>query len=428
MPRLATALLLAATTTAQIPTDPHLVLTRLPGTNPAAQLLEVDPTSGQFTTLGRFPSDTLVPLAVTLDPYDASPIVALANSATQSRIVRIERFSGSLVEFHVADVPGPVTSLAVKNNDLLAAVDGSNGGLYRMPRRGGAASVIVAQANATALQGFGPYGTIVMLAWTGRPGTATADSGIVFLDWTTGAFLLGPHTFTNPAGLELTGAFDLPTGVPRQIVSFGDGTFALFAGLIGPPQPVPTSPVIPPGGAVAMHQVGGNGQTPLVLGGAPHPHLYDVDPWLGFVTQRSVALPGAPVDFVAGLAQGAQGAPFGQRCGATQLFCGWSGLQQPGSTFTMTVLGPPNDHAVLVIGLSDFLFGAFPYPLPGGCPLEVSPDAVVLHLLGTSGNSGQAIMVPPGPAFLDVRLFSQWLHLDANGISTSEAAAHLIGP
>jgi hypothetical protein len=296
-----------------------------------------------------------------------------------------------------------------------------------MPRRGGPASIVVAQANVTALQGFGPYGNIVMLAWTGRPGTAAVDSGVAFVDPTTGATLFGPLTFSNPTGLEVTGAFDLPTGVPRQLLSFADGTFALFAGLIGPPQPVVTSPVIPPGGAVAMRQIGGNGQAPMMLGGASYPHLYDVDPWLGFVTPRSVALPGSPVDFASGLEQGPQGLQFGQRCGATALFGSWSGIPQPGNTFTITVLGPPNDHAVLVIGLTDFAFGAFPFALPGGCPLEVSPDAVVLHLLGTSGNSGQSIAVPPGPAFLGVRLFNQWLHLDAAGISVSEGAVLRIG-
>ena len=100
--------------------------------------------------------------------------------------------------------------------------------------------------------------------------------------------------------------------------------------------------------------------------------------------------------------------------------------QQPGSLL-LTVLGPPNDHAVLVVGLTDFGFGAFPFPLPGGCHLDVSPDAIVLRLLGSAGASGQTIVIPPGPAFLGVRLFNQWLHLDATGISTSEAAIHRIG-
>ena len=427
MPRLAAVLLLAATATAQIPTYPHLVLTRLAGSNPAAQILEVEPTTGAAQPLGRFPSDVMLPLAVTIDPFDGSPIVALVSAGTQSRIVRLERSGAAFLEFHITDVPGAVTGMAVQQNDLLVSVDGSNGGLYRMGRRGGAPTVVLAQSNTTAMHGYGPYGTIALIAWTGRPGTAAIDSGVALVDTTTGAMLLGPHTFANPTGLELTSAFDLPTGVPRQLLSFADGTFALFAGLIGPRQPVVTSPVIPAGGAVAMHQIGAYGFSPLAVGGAPYPYLYDVDPWLGFVTVRSVALPGAPVDFVSGLDRGAQGLQFSERCGTISLFGGWSGLQQPGNSFALTVQGPVNGYAVLAIGLTDFAFGAFPFALPGGCLLEVSPDAVVFHLLGASGAASQSIAVPAGPAFLGVQLFNQWLHLDVAGISVSAAAAHRIG-
>ncbi|MBM4059630.1 MAG: hypothetical protein FJ265_00825 [Planctomycetes bacterium] len=425
MKRLAIAVL-GASLGAQVPTYPHLVLTQLPG-SPAAQLVAVDAATGVPTALGRFPSDTLPPRAVAIDPYDGAPIVALDLGPALSRIVRLESAGAGFAEFLVADLPGPVKSLCVQQDDLLAAVDAPGLGLYRVPRRGGVPALAVAQPNLTALHGFGPGDSYALLAWTGRPGSAAPDSGTVLVDVATGTAHLGPNTFPNPGGLLLTGAIDLPTGVPRQLLSFADGTFVTFAGMIGPPVPVTPSQPIPAGGATAMHPLGAYGFTPVVLGGVSFPFLYTLEAWSGSVTLLSAALPGDPVDFATGLERAAVGLRHAPACGAPALRQGWSGLQQPGSTFVITVQGPANDHAVLVVGLTDFAAGMLPYPLPGGCALSVFPGATVLRLLGATGFASQAVAVPPGPGFLGTVLHCQWTHFGAAGVSVSDAVAHRIG-
>mgnify|MGYP002784868201 CR=1 FL=1 len=420
------AALLTTTLLAQTPTYPHLVLVQPGGASPATLILSVDTTSGVVLPLAGFPSDSLPPLAITIDPYNGDPLLALGFGAL-SRLVRLQANGTGFLEVHLADVPGVVTGLAVQQDRLLATVDGSSGGLYRLPRRGGSAQLVHAQPNATALHGYGPYGTVALLGWTGRPGSGAIDSGVVLVDCDTGQAVLGPHTFPNPAGLTLNGAFDLPTGVPRQLLSFADGTFALFAGLIGPPQPVPTAPAIPPGGAVAMHQVAAYSFAPLVLGGSAFPFLYEVDPWTGNVSLRSPALPGTPIDFAAGLERGAQSLEYRARCGPVLLWHNVQGIPQPGNTLTIGLQGLPNDHGVLVLGLSDFASSGAPLPLPGGCELDVTPDAVVVRLTDALGVASQPIAVPPGTGFLGVSLFAQWLHFAPFAISVSGALVHRIG-
>ena len=420
------AALLATTLVAQTPTYPHLVLTRPAGTSPATQVLSVDTTTGAVLPLSGFPSDSLPPLAITIDPYNGDPLLAL-DLGTVSRLVRLQASSGSFAEFQLTDVPGTVTGLAVQQDHLLATVDGAAGGLYRLPRRGGSAQLVYPQPNATTLYGYGPYGTVALLGWTGRPGTGAPDSGVVLVDSGTGQALLGPHSFPNPTGVTMTGAFDLPTGVPRQLLSFADGTFALFAGLIGPPQPVVTSPVVPAGGAVAMQQVGASGIAPLVLGGGAFPFLYDVDPWTGNVSLRSTALPGTLVDFATGLERGAVSLQYRADCGPVTLTQAVQGVPQPGNTFTIQVQGPANLGAVLTLGLSDSFGGTLPFPLPGGCELDVYPDATALRVTDAFGAASQPIAVPPSPGFLGVVLFAQWLHFGPQSISVSNAIAHRIG-
>ena len=420
------ATLLATTLVAQSPTYPHLVLTRPAGTSPATQVLSLDTTTGAVLPLSGFPSDNLPPLAITIDPYNGDPLLAL-DLGTVSRLVRLQSNGTGFVEFRLTNVPGTVTGLAVQQDHLLATVDGATGGLYRLPRRGVSAQLVYAQPNTTTLHGYGPYGTVALLGWTGRPGSGAPASVVVLVDSETGQALLGPHHFPNPTGLDLTGAFDLPTGVPRQLLSFADGTFALFAGLIGPPQPVVTLPVIPAGGAVAMHQVAAYSVAPLALGGSAFPFLYEVDPWTGNVSLRSPALPGTPIDFASGLERGAQSLEYRARCGPVSLSKTVQGLPQPGNTLTIGLQGLANDHAVLALGLADFAGGGSPLPLPGGCDLDVVPDAAVLHLTDAFGVASQPIAVPAGPWFLGVVLFAQWLHFDPLAISVSGAFAHRIG-
>ncbi len=419
------AILLAAPLAAQATAYPHLVLTRLPGTNPAAAIVAVDTATSTITPLGRFATDNLPPLAITLDPFDRHLLVALDLGTGNSRIVRLERIGSAFIEHPMFDLPGRITAMTVSGEALLAASDGG-GGLWRAPRRGGQTTLAYPQVNLTAMHGYGYGGTALLLAWTGRPGTAAPDCGVVIVDAATGTPFLGPHTFANPTGQELTGAVDLPTGVPRQLLSFADGSFWLFAGLIGPPTQVPTSVMIPPGGAAALAPSSPFGSPGLALGGSAFPHLYEVDFWTGTVTLRCPALPGDPVDFCNGGERAAQALVMSERCGPVTLQHGWSGSPQPGSTLSIEVLGPPTAPLFLVVGLSDF--PGLPIPLPGGCVVDVAPDAVSFVLSSpTTGLASRSIAVPPGPAFLGTILFAQWLHLGPTSLSASSAIAYQIG-
>lgn len=426
--RLLVPLLLAGVGAAQA-TFPHVVLTELPGGTTRAQLVAIDPGSGAATPLAGFASDAQVPLAVTIDPYDGDLLVALAAGSGQSAIVRLDAVGGALAEFPLATLPGPVVDLTVLGGDLLVAVDAPGGGLYRAPRRGGPAALVLAQPNLTAMQAYGPAGSVVTLAWTGRPGTAQPDSGTGLFDVGAGAFVFGPHAFPNPTGRVTTGVVDLPTGVPRQVLAFDDGAFALFAGLLGPGlMPIATTPAIPPGGAVALHAASPYSVAPLGLGGAAHPFLYELDPWSGTVTRRSAALPGAPVDVAPGLERIAISQGYGAPCGAVALAHVWSGLPQLGASVVSTVHGPANALVLLAGGLDDFAAGLLPATLPGGCPLEVAPDVVLALVTGATGFAQHALTIPPVPTLVGATAFLQWAHYDAAGLSTSAAAAHRIGP
>ncbi|MCC7066726.1 MAG: hypothetical protein IT456_28280 [Planctomycetes bacterium] len=408
---------------AQTPTFPHLVLAAHPSGNPAAEILEVDTAAGMFASLGRFPADVLPPLAITMDPFDRHLLVALNLGTNLSRIVRLERTPTGLIQYAMCDVPGAVSSMHVNGESLVVASDGGQG-VWNAPRRGGNASLALAQDNLTAMHGYGANSAPILIAWTGRPGTGATTSGTAVVDSATGQFYLGPDTFLNPTGLLLTGAVDLPTGVPRQLLAFADGSFSLFTPATGAPQVVNTSIAVPPGGAVAMLP-GPLAGFPTVLGGTALPRLYSIDPFSGAVTFLSPPLPGSPIDFCSGGASGAQGLQFSNRCGPMTLFQGWTGLEQPGSTFAITVQGQPNGYAVITIGLRDT--PALPVGLPGGCHLDVSPDAVVFRLLDALGNGAQPIPVPAGQGLLGLILYSQWLHADSAGISVSGAVAHQIG-
>lgn len=410
-------------------TFPHVVLTELPGGAPRAQLVAVDPATGAPTALGGFASDALLPLAVAFDPYDRDLLVALATGAGQSAIVRLDAVGSAFAEFPIATVPGPVVDLTVLGGDLLIAVDAPGGGLYRVPRRGGAPALALAWPNLTALQAYGPAGSVVMLAWTGRPGTAQPLSGTGLYDVAAGAFVFGPDAFPNPTGRATTGVVDLPTAIPRQVLAFDDGTFALFAGLIGPGlMPIATTPPVPPGGAVAMHSAGAFSFIPMGLGGAAHPFLYELDPFTGAVVPRSAALPGVPVDFAPGLDRAAISHGYGAACGPVALAHSWSGLPQLGTTLVDAVQGPPNALVLLAGGLDDFAFGLLPAPLPGGCPLEVLPDVVLAFVTSPAGFASQVISIPATPSLVGTTAFLQWVHYDPAGLSTSAAAAHRVGP
>ncbi|MCA8976531.1 MAG: hypothetical protein KDC98_17555 [Planctomycetes bacterium] len=423
-----TLLVSCAALSAQTPTFPYLVLTAIPGGNPAVRIVEVDPATGATTLAPRFPSDTLRPSAIAIDGIDGAVLVALDQGGGQSRIVRLDRRGASYVENLVATLPGRVAELAIAAGDLLAAVDDPNGGLYRMPRRGGSATLVLSQINLTAMHVYAPSSSHVYLAFTGRAGTPVPLSGTGLFDLASGQFVIGPDSFPNQNAVEVTGVIDLPTALIRQFVSFSNGTFARFTAMPIPTlTPVPTTPAVPPGGAWAMHPSGPYSTTALALGGAAYPFLYSVDAFTGQVIVNSTPLPGDPVDFAPGISPVAHSEYFGGDCGAITLSPSHSGAPRLGTTFSVAVSGPPLAPVFLVGGLEDFVPGVVPAPLPGGCRLDVSPLSVAFAQLMPNGTASYAINVPGATAFAGTALFFQWVHFDPAGLSTSSAVAHWIG-
>jgi hypothetical protein len=419
------ALLATSLAVSQVPTGKHVVATQLPGGNPATQLLLVDGATGAPAALPRFPSDVHAPLALALDPFDRHVVLAVDLGGGLSRIVRLVPAGAALQEHVVvASTPGPVVDVVVPGERMFLAVDGPAGGVFSVPRRGGAPALVRAQANVTAVQSFFP--SAVLMAFTGRPGTAAPDSGTEMIDATSGATFYGPSTFPNPTGRTVTGVVDMPTGLPRQLLSFDDGTFGMIAlglGLVA----VPANPPPPNGGAAAMKPADRFGATGRVLGGAPFPFLYDVDPWTGAVTVLSQPLPGAPRDFDSAIPARAQWLTMSERCGAVTLTHVFSGFPVPGTQVGIGVRsGPPGQLAILAAGFGDFSGGALPAVLPGGCLLHVAPDAVLWHLLDATGAAMQNLAIPPA-GYLGTILFTQWLHLGGGVLSGSEAMSMQIG-
>src|SRR5262249_14295513 len=168
--------LIGSLATAQLPSDPHLVATHLPGSDPATQIMAVDAVTGVVTGMGRFDGDTLPPCAFAIDPYDGHLLIALDQGDGTSPAARI--FDHGATTLVLAVVPGLVSHILVQADWLVFASDDPSGGIYHLPRRGGGVSLVYAQANVTALADFGIGSTATFVAWSGRQGTPAPDPGV----------------------------------------------------------------------------------------------------------------------------------------------------------------------------------------------------------------------------------------------------------
>jgi hypothetical protein len=420
------ASLAVAPLAAQLPTGLTVVATRLNAPGPLTRLLAIDG-SGTLIPIGRFPSDVFPPLAVEIDPIDRHLLVAVDLGGTSLIVRLVPQGAAIAVERQVSILNVPVTQLHVVGDMLFASAGGPNGGLFRLPRRGGAATLVAARADLDAMFVFGQQ-ALGILAWTG---TAAAPGGIAYTDFTTGQPYYGPFAF-GAALPAVTGIVDLPTGLPQQILSFADGTIAVFSGFLGPPQTIPLAPQPPPGGIAAM-KAPGPSFFMTGVGGAAFPFLFDVDPTAGTVTPRTAALPGNPVDFALPAGAAAQTLPFAAPCGTPPLaITDANGPPQLGNALYRVELagGAPGQAAVLVAGFADTsaLGAPLPFPLPGGCALHVEPAAVLFHLTSGAGAASQAMAVPAAAVFAGTIVFAQWLQAPGAGFIGSGALAIQIAP
>jgi len=429
--RCLSALVLTALLGAQIAPGNAVVAVHAAGT-PATQLLAVDLATGAYNVLPRFPADAMAPLAVAFDRVDGELVLALDAGVGISRLFRYTLPNGLPANERVlGDVPGHVTDLAFASDRLLAAVDGPLGGIYQLPRWGGAVTLLWSLPYLTVLRTDDPNATLATVVWSGSQGPPATDPGAGLLRLDTGTFMFGPVTFVNYAHPDLTGAMTLPFPQPRLVLSHADGAMAYDQLLLGggsQPVAIPVTPTMPAGSANAMRVAAPHYQQPLLLGGAAFPNLWTFDPMALAPAMALVAgpLPGDPIDFdIAPLAD-ANFVPFGASCAAMTLTTQGSPLL--GTAFQIQLgNGTANAVALFVVSFTDQLGGLLPLSLPSGCMLYANPNVVLWNSTDGAGHCVQPLTVPSAPALAGVHLFAQWLQAPGLPFDASGAVAIQLG-
>lgn len=415
---------------AQVVPYDHALVVAATGTNPATVTFEVDLQSGTFNALASHTTDAFPPLAIVADPLDGTFLVAL-NTGTQTQVMR-RRWQPNHTETLVGFVPGQAVELLIDRfGDVVVAVGGSSGGLHRLPRQGGAPTLIKNQPN------IGAAGAPASLHWNaliGISGTVTpaTDPAIGDLDLDGGTWSWGPTTFVGFQPRGITGVIDLFTAVPRQVLAHADGSLSVHDFSLGPNPIIATVvPALPVGGIAAMKahpaQIG------LVLGGPSNPNIYAFDPLnalTGSITLNVIAGPllGTPIDYAVVPLPGASVQTFGRPCGlAAELRIGTA--PGPGPTIGNANFGIslrqalPALPAWLVLGFDETSF-----PMPTGCRLHVTLDAVGARWTDANGDATLPVPLPNDPGLVGVRFFGQWLQADfGQPFMTSDLAVVELG-
>ena len=442
MRTLATAALVAALTStagAQVPADHILVLTQTNGPT-ASLLLDIDPSSGLVLPVGGFPADAQAPLAVTLDPVNGDPILAVV-AGSASQIIRLELAGLTVVrEQTLAFVSGSCSQLGIgPNSDLLVLVDGPNGGLLRVPRRGGTPLLMLSLPRASAMMLAG--GQVLTIAQSGAAGPPVVDPTVQTVDPVTGAVLFGPSNLSGFTPRQIEGVVDLVTALPRVALALSNGSLAIhtlgFPGNPGTTMPLNVTPALPPGGTIAL-KARELGTTVTALGNATNPFLNQTVAFGGTPpTWNSIAgpLPGNPVDFEIQYDDTARLIPYGADCG----------MPQPTFVFAATGGRPSLGNAAFAVGMAGGFpvaarvcspsgqsertaFGSpLPLPLPGGCSLLASPDLALPNFTDATGTARQPAPVPPIAALLGVTVFGQFFQAQGPLVATSQGFALQLG-
>jgi hypothetical protein len=426
-----TACMLSSLLGAQIAPGNAVVAAQTAG-NPATVLLAVDLATGTYNVLPRFPADAMAPLAIAFDRVDGELVLALDAGAGVSRLFRYTLPNGVLAAERVlGDVPGHVTDLAFAHDQLLAAVDGPQGGIYQLPRWGGAVSLFLSLPFLSVLRTDDPNATIATVVWSGSQGPPATDPGAGLLRLDTGTFMFGPTSFVNYAHPDLTGAMTLPFPQPRLVLSHADGAMAyeqMLLGGGGQPVAIPVTPTMPAGSANAMRVAAPLYRQPLLLGGIAFPNLWTFDPMAAAPTMAQVAgpLPGDPIDFDIAPPADALFVPFGVPCAGMSLTAQGSPLL--GATFQIELAnGTPNAVALFLVSFTDQLGGLLPLTLPSGCLLYGNPSVVLWDATDGIGHAVQPLTVPMQPSLVGLHLFAQWLQAPGLPFDTSSAVAIQIG-
>ena len=425
---LLTPSLVAPEAAAQVVAQHAIVVTKLKG-SPAAQLIDVDLQTGKFVLQGRFKHDVFPPLAMSVDPVRRDVILAVRVGSI-SRVVRIGLQGGKVVaESILGDFPGVARVLIVaKAADIYASLLGTNAGVYKLPMNGGKAVLVKAMPRVTAMNPmFWPLST-ALLAQSGST-SPKSDPSTLFMDLDSGKIVQGPFVFTGFKPQVLTGIFDVPAALVRQIISTDAGQIFLSLFYKTPTQ-IAITPQLPKGATRRMRAQGG--LQPYVLGGASHPHIKSFTVLGGQQKWNMLAgpLPGDPVDFDLVPLAKASVVFFGKSCSPLApkgLSFSTTAVPSLGSTnFTMWVFGlQANATALLALGASNQRFMSLPLPLlmPGRCRLHVSVDWIGAFQADNRGSLKLPFPIPNTPSLAGLILYTQWLEPTSRGIAGTQGAA-----
>jgi hypothetical protein len=429
VPFACSTLLTTALATAQLPgLDAILVASDVGG---ATLVLSVDASTGLWSVLPPLPGDSMPPLAVVFDPLDRSLLIAL-DAGGSSVVMRRPRDQTS--ELPVGTVPGQCVDLLVDRlGDVVAVTGGAQGAIWRLPRLGGAASLVRAAPFASAANTPQEIAFGVILGFDGAGAPQPRDPAMGEVDLANGQYLWGPIPLAGFVPLGIRGFVDLPTGVPRQVLAHDDGSLSVWSWAFGQnPMPVPTLPALPPGGIAALksHALGHG----ILLGGAASPHVYAFDPLQALAPPIALAqltplpLPGAPVDHALVPSIFARVWTFASPCGVAAELRMRAATGAPprigtGSFGLALAQGAPSQPAWLAVGFVESLIA-----LPTGCRLRVPPVAILANATDAGGAAAQSITIPAWPGLIGVRFLAEWLQLDGGApFMTSDVAAVEIG-
>jgi hypothetical protein len=421
---------LATTLVAQAPT-PIVVLARGSSGGQAALVQRADLATGALVVIGRFPSDTLAPLAVTVDPLDHAIVVALDLGNGASRIVRLLIDGGAVVDERVlADHAGPITSLCIIGTQLAFTAAGPGGGEFRLSRLGGPAVPSFVLPDMVLVNTPMPSGSHVTMAQRGEtasnPGPAAVGS----------ALSGGGYSRMPVSGFpgDVVGVA-YPSSYPWNstyafLVGFRDGTCAEVDVYGSPATALALSPPVPAGGLVRLRS--DRYLRPVALGGVSLPFVYAIHAGGNRVTLAG-PFQGDPVDFwiEAGLMGSNATGPYGSSCGTTMNASGVLLPPQPpqfgladswllGAVPGFPVLWVASFQGPQISGAA----GRVAFPLPGGCTLLVPSDVVQFRTVESNGAAMVRVAIPPGmPGIAGGILLSQWLGLSPTGFSASNGVA-----
>ena len=377
--------------------------------------MDVDPAVGSVRALAAGSLAGRSPAALSWDPIGRQAIVAVAHGSG-AELVRIDPGSGQ--ERSVGRFTDPVIAIEIDDlGDLIALTGGPNGGCWSMPRNGGLPVLRVPLPYATALGA--PKGSSYV--WIARQ-PPLGGTTITSIDVRSGRVLVPDVAVTGLGTARITGIFDLPTGAIRQALTDDLGRIHVFE-FLTTLRTIAVSPALAAGATTDLLVTGSIDA--IVLGDRRAPSVHRV-PIFGAApnaVQLAGPLPGDPIDF--DLVDSRAAGHFGIDCG--HAFAGSSLSVSPGLSADYAVVGAaPSALALAVFGASEQLAGPIPLPtpLPGGCPLLVAPDVVIGPIVTDANGSARLTFPVPSSLPRGFAIYAQWVFPRTTGAVTT-AGSHL---